>query len=38
MVGAIVGLYAGIEKIPEQWIEKREPLPRWAIEDAENSG
>lgn len=34
MVGGIVVVYTGIEKIPEMWLEQREELARWAIEDA----
>lgn len=33
MVGGIVALYTGVEKIPEAWIEKREPLPTWVLVD-----
>lgn len=33
MVGGIVVLYTGVEKIPEAWIERREALPRWVLED-----
>lgn len=33
MVGGIVALYAGVEDIPEQWLQWREELPRWVIED-----
>lgn len=33
MVGGIVALYTGIEKIPEQWLERRETLPIWVLKD-----
>lgn len=33
MVGAIVVLYAGVENIPEDWVNKREPLPTWPLAD-----
>jgi ADP-ribosylglycohydrolase len=33
MVGGIVSMYNGIEGIPAEWIGKREPLPKWALED-----
>ncbi|MGH2478140.1 MAG: ADP-ribosylglycohydrolase family protein [Ktedonobacteraceae bacterium] len=32
MVGGIVSLYTGVEQIPEQWSERREALPTWALE------
>jgi ADP-ribosylglycohydrolase len=31
MVGGIVVLYTGVEGIPDTWLEKREPLPAWAL-------
>ncbi len=31
MVGGIVLLYTGAEGIPDAWIERREPLPEWAL-------
>jgi ADP-ribosylglycohydrolase len=31
MVGGIVAMYTGLESIPAEWIEAREPLPEWAI-------
>jgi ADP-ribosylglycohydrolase len=31
IVGGIVASYTGIEAIPKLWIERREPLPEWAI-------
>jgi len=33
MVGGIVAMYTGIEGIPAEWINRREPLPEWAFED-----
>jgi ADP-ribosylglycohydrolase len=33
MVGGIVASYTGIEGIPKEWIENREPLPAWAFEE-----
>lgn len=33
MVGGIVATYTGTERIPAEWIARREPLPRWAFED-----
>jgi len=32
MVGGIVAMYTGIEGIPTEWIQAREPLPEWAFE------
>jgi ADP-ribosylglycohydrolase len=29
IVGGIVVMYAGIESIPTNWLEKREPIPTW---------
>jgi ADP-ribosylglycohydrolase len=31
MVGGIVAMYTGIEGIPAEWIQRREPLPEWAL-------
>ncbi len=31
IVGGIVSLYTGAEGIPAAWIERREPLPEWAL-------
>lgn len=31
MVGGIVAIYTGVEGIPADWIEAREPLPDWAL-------
>jgi ADP-ribosylglycohydrolase len=31
MVGGIVAAYAGVESIPADWIQAREPLPDWAF-------
>jgi ADP-ribosylglycohydrolase len=31
MVGGIVAMYTGIEGIPADWIQAREPLPDWAL-------
>ena len=31
MVGGIVATYTGIEGIPADWIQAREPLPEWAL-------
>jgi ADP-ribosylglycohydrolase len=31
MVGGIVAMNTGVEGIPPQWIESREPLPEWAF-------
>ena len=31
MVGGIVAVYTGIEGIPAEWIQAREPLPEWAL-------
>jgi ADP-ribosylglycohydrolase len=31
MVGGIVALYTGVEGIPAEWIQAREPLPDWAF-------
>jgi ADP-ribosylglycohydrolase len=36
MVGGIVAMYTGIEGIPAEWIQAREPLPEWAF--AEDAG
>jgi ADP-ribosylglycohydrolase len=33
IVGGIVTLYEGVESIPLSWLEAREPLPAWAIDD-----
>lgn len=33
IVGSIVVLCAGIESIPSQWLQLREPLPEWGLED-----
>ena len=33
MVGGIVALYSGIESIPAEWIQAREPLPQWAFSE-----
>jgi len=37
MVGGIVTTYTGIEGIPAEWIQAREPLPAWAIEETTGS-
>jgi ADP-ribosylglycohydrolase len=31
MVGGIVALYTGLDGIPGEWIQGREPLPSWAF-------
>jgi ADP-ribosylglycohydrolase len=31
MVGGIVAMYTGVEGIPAEWIQAREPLPEWAL-------
>ena len=31
MVGGIVATYSGVEGIPADWIQAREPLPDWAL-------
>jgi ADP-ribosylglycohydrolase len=31
MVGGIVAMYIGIQGIPAEWIQAREPLPEWAF-------
>ncbi len=31
MVGGIVAMYTGLEGIPSEWIQRREPLPDWAL-------
>lgn len=31
MVGGIVVSYTGVEKIPADWVENREQLPRWVL-------
>jgi ADP-ribosylglycohydrolase len=31
IVGGIVALYTGIESIPAEWLQAREPLPEWAF-------
>jgi ADP-ribosylglycohydrolase len=31
IVGGIIACYTGIEAIPQLWIERREPLPEWAV-------
>src|SRR5437660_11298938 len=41
IVGGIVVMYAGIESIPKQWLESREPTPlqsssSWAAEKRQN--
>jgi ADP-ribosylglycohydrolase len=33
MVGGIVAMYTGVEGIPAEWIQAREPLPEWAFEE-----
>lgn len=33
MVGGIVAMYTGVEGIPAEWINRREPLPEWALEN-----
>jgi ADP-ribosylglycohydrolase len=33
MVGGIVACYVGQEGIPPKWLEHREKLPQWALED-----
>ena len=33
MVGGIVALYTGVEKIPEAWLVHREVLPAWPLAD-----
>ena len=33
MVGGIVVLYTGVEGIPAEWIQAREPLPDWAFKE-----
>jgi hypothetical protein len=33
MVGGIVAVHTGIEGIPEQWIDNREPLPDWPFNE-----
>jgi ADP-ribosylglycohydrolase len=34
MVGGIVATYTGVEGIPAEWIQAREPLPEWAFEES----
>jgi len=34
MVGGIVALSAGVERIPDEWVESREPLPAWPFKEA----
>ncbi len=31
IVGGIVSLYVGYEGIPQEWVNRREPLPDWAL-------
>ncbi|MCI0713999.1 MAG: ADP-ribosylglycohydrolase family protein [Chloroflexi bacterium] len=33
IVGGIVSMVAGLDGIPAQWREHREPLPSWAVDD-----
>lgn len=33
MVGGIVASAVGAEGIPAEWLQRREPLPKWAFED-----
>ncbi len=33
IVGGIVALYTGVERIPSAWRESREPLPAWVFND-----
>lgn len=33
IVGGIVTMYGGVDKIPPLWLQAREPLPTWAIQD-----
>lgn len=33
MVGGIVAAYTGVEGIPAEWVNRREPLPGWALDD-----
>lgn len=34
MVGGIVALARGVERIPQAWREAREPLPNWPFVEA----
>lgn len=34
MVGGIVAMFTGVEGIPAEWIQAREPLPEWALGEA----
>jgi ADP-ribosylglycohydrolase len=33
IVGGIVACYTGIEGVPSEWVNLREPLPDWTFED-----
>ena len=33
IVGGIVSLYVGYEGIPDEWLQKREPLSQWAFDE-----
>ncbi len=33
IVGGIVAAYTGVEGIPQEWIESREPLPNWPFHE-----
>ena len=35
IVGGIVASYTGIEGIPQQWLNEREPLPAWPFEESD---
>lgn len=35
IVGGIVASYTGIEGIPQEWLNEREPLPSWPFEESD---
>jgi ADP-ribosylglycohydrolase len=37
MVGGIVVLYSGTERIPSAWLQAREPLPAWPFQEQQAS-
>jgi ADP-ribosylglycohydrolase len=32
IVGGVVAMYTGVERIPSEWLKAREPLPTWPFE------
>jgi ADP-ribosylglycohydrolase len=37
IVGGIVVMYTGVEAIPKKWLESREPLPQWFLNESYNA-